>query len=77
MLRALGADAVGMSTVLEVIALRHAGVRVAAVSNVTNLAAGLSDDELNHREVQEAAHRSRDQFVSLLARWISLCSAEV
>jgi purine-nucleoside phosphorylase len=77
MLRALGADAVGMSTVLEVIALRHAGARVAAVSTVTNLAAGLSDDELNHREVQEAAHRSRDQFVSLLARWISLSSVEV
>jgi purine-nucleoside phosphorylase len=76
MLRALGADAVGMSTVLEVIALRHAGARVAAVSNVTNRAAGLSDEELSHREVQETAHRSRDQFVSLLAKWISLSSAE-
>jgi purine-nucleoside phosphorylase len=77
MLKVLGADAVGMSTVLEVIALRHAGARVAAVSNVTNLAAGLSGEELSHRDVQEAAHRSRDHFVSLLTRWISLSSAEV
>jgi purine-nucleoside phosphorylase len=77
MLEALGADAVGMSTVLEVIALRHAGARVAAVSNVTNRAAGLSDGELSHREVQEVAHRSRGDFISLLSRWISLSSVEV
>lgn len=77
MLRAIGADAVGMSTVLEVIALRHAGARVAAASNVTNPAAGLSETELNHREVQEAARRSRDRFVSLLTRWIALSSAEL
>jgi purine-nucleoside phosphorylase len=77
MLAALGADAVGMSTVLEVIALRHAGARVAAVSNVTNRAAGLSEGELSHRDVQEVAQRSREAFVSLLSRWISLSSAEV
>jgi len=77
MLKAVGADAVGMSTVLEVIALRHAGARVAAVSNVTNRAAGLSETELSHREVQEVAHRSRDQFISFLAKWISLSAAEV
>lgn len=74
MLKALGADAVGMSTVLEVIALRHAGARVAAVSNITNLAAGLTGAALTHREVQETAHRSRDRFVSFLTRWILLSS---
>jgi purine-nucleoside phosphorylase len=77
MLKALGADAVGMSTVLEVIALRHAGARVAAVSSVTNFAAGLSETELSHRDVQETAHRSRDQFVSLLTKWVSHSSTEV
>jgi purine-nucleoside phosphorylase len=74
MLKVLGADAVGMSTVLEVIALRHAGARVAAVSNVTNLAAGLSETPLSHREVQETAHHSRDRFVSFLTRWVLLSS---
>jgi purine-nucleoside phosphorylase len=70
MLRTLGADAVGMSTVLETIALRHLGVRVGALSCITNQAAGLSPTTLDHREVQEVASRSRALFTGVLARWI-------
>jgi purine-nucleoside phosphorylase len=71
MLRALGADAVGMSTALEVIALRERGVRVGAVSCITNAAAGLSGTLLSHGEVQDTAARSRQQFESLLDAWIA------
>jgi len=70
MLRTLGADAVGMSTVPEVIALRQRGVRVGAVSCITNLAAGLSGQALDHSEVEATARRSRDAFAALLERWV-------
>jgi purine-nucleoside phosphorylase len=70
MLRTLGADAVGMSTVVETIALRHLGVRVGAVSCITNLAAGLSGAPLSHLDVEETARKSRDAFETLLARWV-------
>lgn len=70
MLRTLGADAVGMSTVVEVIALRHLGVRVGALSLITNLAAGISETLLDHSEVQRTAERSRVSFGGVLARWI-------
>lgn len=66
MLRTLGADAVGMSTVPEVIALRHMRVRVAAISCITNMAAGLGDSELDHSEVERTARETRDEFVRLL-----------
>jgi purine-nucleoside phosphorylase len=66
MIRTLGAHAVGMSTVLEVIAARHAGSRVLGVSCITNQAAGLSQSELSHDEVKETAERVRERFVSLL-----------
>ena len=77
MLRALGADAVGMSTVLEVIALRQWGVRVAAVSAITNHAAGLSAEVLDHADVERVAARMRLVFVEFLARWATLAGAEI
>jgi purine-nucleoside phosphorylase len=70
MLRTLGADAVGMSTVPEVIAAAHMGVKVAGISCITNLAAGLSKQPLSHDEVAETANRVRDVFTRLLERFL-------
>jgi purine-nucleoside phosphorylase len=69
MLRTLGADLVGMSTVLEAIAARHAGVRVAALSVVTNLAAGLSAQGLSHEEVLRAGAGAVERLERLLPAW--------
>jgi purine-nucleoside phosphorylase len=77
MLRILGADAVGMSTVLEVIALRQLGVRVAAISCITNLAAGISEMPLHHADVQAVSNRTAAPFVALLARLVALAGKEV
>lgn len=66
MLASIGADLVGMSTVCEVIAARHAGMRVLGISCVTNLAAGISQTELDHGEVKEVATRVRSTFQSLI-----------
>jgi purine-nucleoside phosphorylase len=72
MLRTLGADAVGMSTVPEVIALRQIGVRVGAMSCITNLAAGLSKQPLDHSEVEATARRARSAFSQVLSGWVAL-----
>ena len=68
MLRTLGADLVGMSTVPEAIVAVHMGARVLGLSCVTNLAAGITDEKLSHAEVTETAARVRVQFESLLGR---------
>ena len=75
MLRTLGADAVGMSTVPEVIALRQIGVRVGAMSCITNLAAGISEQLLDHSEVEATARRSRDAFSAVLTGWVTSAGA--
>jgi purine-nucleoside phosphorylase len=71
MLRTLGADLVGMSTVLEVIAARHAGLRVAALALVTNLAAGLATAPIDHEEVLAAGAGARERIGPLLAAWVA------
>ena len=70
MFRTLGADAVGMSTVCEAIAARHMGLRVCAVSCITNMACGILPQPLSHEEVQETASRVRDKFESLVLEMI-------
>lgn len=71
MARLLGAQAVGMSTVPEVVALRHMGVRVGALSCITNLAAGISNAPLAHKEVEEIARLRRPELLKLLSGWIA------
>ena len=65
-LRRIGADLVGMSTVCEVIAARHMGIKVLAISCVTNMAAGILDQPLSHQEVIETGERVKTSFEALL-----------
>jgi purine-nucleoside phosphorylase len=76
-LQAIGADLVGMSTVPEVIAARHCGIRVLGISCVTNAAAGILDKLLSHEEVLETTNRVRSQFISLLKVVIPRVAAEL
>jgi purine-nucleoside phosphorylase len=65
-LRTIGADLVGMSTVPEVIVARQIGIKVLAISCVTNMAAGITDQPINHEEVLEIGRKIAGQFRSLL-----------
>ncbi len=65
-LRTIGADLVGMSTIPEVITAAHMGIKVLAISCVTNMAAGILDQPINHEEVLETTERVREDFVGLL-----------
>lgn len=66
MCRLLGADAVGMSTACEAVAARHMGLEVCGISCITNLAAGMTKEKLNHAEVQQTADRVSKQFKALV-----------
>ena len=66
-LRTIGADLVGMSTALETIAANHAGMQVLGISCVTNQAAGMSGEKLNHAEVLEIGRRVATTFIRLLS----------
>lgn len=70
MLRVLGCDAVGMSTVVEAIAANHMGMRICGISCISNLAAGMSANPLNHAEVQEAADMAAPNFKKLVTESI-------
>lgn len=69
-LRILGADAVGMSTVPEAIVAKHSGMRVVAVSCITNMAAGVTDNKLSHEEVNETANRVKGQFKEIIKEYL-------
>lgn len=72
-LRTLGADAVGMSTVVEAIAAHHMGMRIAGISCISNLAAGMTGQPLTHEEVQQAADAVAPRFRRLLTETIKAC----
>ena len=75
MLRTLGADAVGMSTVCETIAANHMGMKVCGISCVSNLACGITDKPLTHAEVQETADRVAPLFKQLITESITRMGA--
>ena len=77
MLRTFGADAVGMSTVPEAIVARHGGMDVLGISCITNMAAGITDQPINHEEVMETGNRIRETFSGLLKRVVVRASSRI
>ena len=77
LLRNLGADAVGMSTVPEAIVARHMGLEVLGISCITNMAAGISDEPINHEEVMATGDAVRETFTELLQRVIAAINRRV
>ncbi|WP_274651716.1 purine-nucleoside phosphorylase [Paenibacillus humicola] len=72
MMRTLGADAVGMSTVAEVIAARHSGIEVLGISCISNMASGILDQPLSHQEVIETTERVKSRFLGLVTALATL-----
>lgn len=77
LMRNFGADAVGMSTVPEAIVARHMDLEVLGISCVTNLAAGVTDDPINHEEVMATGNRVSATFTQLLKRVVARLNARV
>ncbi|MBN1898074.1 MAG: purine-nucleoside phosphorylase [Spirochaetes bacterium] len=77
MLKILGADAVGMSTVPEVIVANQLGIRVIGISLITNLAAGIEKKRLDHKEVIEAAQNAREKFARLIIQVVKEIASHV
>ncbi len=74
MIRGLGADAVGMSTVPECILARHCGLKVTATAVITNLGVGLSDDPVDHDQTLRAATAAGEDLARLITHWLELSS---
>ena len=74
MVRVMGADAVGMSTVPEVIIAKHSGMNVVGISCLTNMAAGILDQPLNHEEVIETSNMAKNNFINLMTSLIERLS---
>jgi len=72
MLRTFGCDAVGMSTVVEAIAANHCGMKICGISCISNLAAGMGDTPLSHKEVQEAADTAAPNFKKLVTESVKV-----